>query len=259
MKRRVTKTTIVKLFNAVASCGLAISIAVVPLFDRDHVRWAVVALCSATTFAGLHTPGVQTALVHLAPPFSGVITGTAFFVVSLFSIGNKLLTKAIVQTGSPTEWQIVFEVSAVIAALPIVVFSLWGSAERQEWAIPTPKTSVESFGITPSSTEADLYSISKGSKASKVILPPPLTSPAGRKLAVSLDEDDGKTVEGDQESIGDDGRQSSSSDDNSAKAVVVTQDSGVQTDQTDLSSDDDEYIQEQILEAQAVALDPAFD
>lgn len=53
---------------------------------------------------GLHTPGVQTALVQLAPPYSGVITGLSFFFVAWFGIGNKLLTKHIVQHGTEAEW-----------------------------------------------------------------------------------------------------------------------------------------------------------
>lgn len=50
--------------------------------------------------AGMHTPGVQTALVQLAPPFSGIITGWTFFAVAWFGIGNKILTKKIVQQGN---------------------------------------------------------------------------------------------------------------------------------------------------------------
>lgn len=112
-------------------------------------------------FAGLHTPGVQTALVQLAPPFSGVITGVSFFFVAWFGIANKLLTKTIVQTGAPTEWRIVFELSAVVAALPIVVFSIWGSAERQAWAAPSPKSSVKALRISPSGTESDLNALDR--------------------------------------------------------------------------------------------------
>ena len=47
----------------------------------------------------MHTPGVITALVQLAPPFSGIVTGWSFFAVAWFSIGNKILTKQIVQQG----------------------------------------------------------------------------------------------------------------------------------------------------------------
>lgn len=75
---------------------------------------------------GLHTPGVQTALLQLAPPFSGVVTGISFFFVAWFSITNKILTKWIVQHGNQEEWAIVFYISAAVTFLPVIVFTLWG-------------------------------------------------------------------------------------------------------------------------------------
>uniref|UniRef100_A0A1I7X9N6 Secreted protein n=1 Tax=Heterorhabditis bacteriophora TaxID=37862 RepID=A0A1I7X9N6_HETBA len=55
----------------------------------------------------MHTPGVITALVQLAPPFSGIITGWSSFAVAWFSISNKILTKQIVQEGElRVLWQI---------------------------------------------------------------------------------------------------------------------------------------------------------
>ncbi|CAD6193531.1 unnamed protein product [Caenorhabditis auriculariae] len=139
------KTFICKCFNGVASGGLAICVFMVPLFNKDSAVLAVVCLCGAMIFAGMHTPGVITSMVQLAPAFSGIITGWSFFAVAWFSIGNKILTKQIVQHGSVTEWGMVFRVSALVAALPVVVFTIWGSAERQFWAAPSSKCSVASF------------------------------------------------------------------------------------------------------------------
>uniref|UniRef100_A0A1I8AIF1 MFS domain-containing protein n=1 Tax=Steinernema glaseri TaxID=37863 RepID=A0A1I8AIF1_9BILA len=136
------KTRICKVFNGVASGGLAVCTFVVPFCDKDRAVLAIAALCMSMFFAGLHTPGVITAMVQLAPPFSGIITGISFFIVAWFGIGNKILTKWIVQHGSQQEWAVVFYVSAFIAALPIIVFSIWGSAERQWWAAPSSRTSV---------------------------------------------------------------------------------------------------------------------
>ncbi|KHJ93239.1 hypothetical protein OESDEN_06856, partial [Oesophagostomum dentatum] len=118
-------------FNAVASAGLAVCIFIVPWFDKTRAVFAVFSLCGAMIFAGMHTPGVITALVQLAPPFSGIITGWSFFAVAWFSITNKILTKHIVQEGSSAEWSMVFQISALIAALPVFVYTWWGSADRQ--------------------------------------------------------------------------------------------------------------------------------
>ncbi|VDL76649.1 unnamed protein product [Nippostrongylus brasiliensis] len=146
-KKEMDKTIVCKGFNAIASGGLAMCIFMVPLFDKTRAVFAVFSLCGAMIFAGLHTPGVITALVQLAPPFSGIITGWSFFAVAWFSIGNKILTKHIVQEGAASEWSMVFRVSALVAALPVFVFTWWGSAERQLWAAPSSKTSVYSFSI----------------------------------------------------------------------------------------------------------------
>ncbi|KAK6111222.1 Major Facilitator Superfamily protein [Brugia pahangi] len=140
-----TKTTICKIFNGIASAGLSLCIITVPQFDRERSSFATIPLCCGMLFAGLHTPGVQTALVQLAPPYSGVITGISFFFVAWFGIGNKLLTKHIVQHGTADEWAKVFYVSGIVAALPVVVFTIWGSSERQWWSAPSSKTSTYSL------------------------------------------------------------------------------------------------------------------
>uniref|UniRef100_A0A0R3S6M1 MFS domain-containing protein n=1 Tax=Elaeophora elaphi TaxID=1147741 RepID=A0A0R3S6M1_9BILA len=140
-----TKTTICKVFNGIASSGLSLCIITVPQFDRERSSFATIPLCCAMLFAGLHTPGVQTALVQLAPPYSGVITGISFFFVAWFGIGNKLLTKHIVQHGTADEWAKVFYLSGIVAALPVIVFTIWGSSERQWWSAPSSKTSSHSL------------------------------------------------------------------------------------------------------------------
>lgn len=65
----------------------------------------------------------------------------SFFIVAWFSICNKILTKWIVQNGTREEWGVVFFVSSGVAFLPVIVFSLWGSNERQWWAAPSSRTS----------------------------------------------------------------------------------------------------------------------
>uniref|UniRef100_A0A1I7YYK4 MFS domain-containing protein n=1 Tax=Steinernema glaseri TaxID=37863 RepID=A0A1I7YYK4_9BILA len=137
----VSRTTLAKIFNGVASLGLGICTGIVPLLNTEDQRVAaIVVLCLANMFAGLHTPGVQTALVQLAPGFSGIITGISFSVVAVAGIINKVLSNRIVETGSIQEWTIVFEIAAVVALLPVFFFSVWGSADRQPWATPKSKS-----------------------------------------------------------------------------------------------------------------------
>lgn len=97
-------------------------------------------------FSGMHTPGVQTALLQLAPAYSGIITGIAFGFVAIFSILNKIISSTILASGSLKEWTLVFEISAVIAVLPIFFFTIWGSADRQPWATQKPNKGKKESG-----------------------------------------------------------------------------------------------------------------
>lgn len=44
----------------------------------------------STSVIGLHTPGVQTALLQIAPAYTGIVTGIAFGFVGIFGIINKV-------------------------------------------------------------------------------------------------------------------------------------------------------------------------
>uniref|UniRef100_A0A915EI80 Major facilitator superfamily (MFS) profile domain-containing protein n=1 Tax=Ditylenchus dipsaci TaxID=166011 RepID=A0A915EI80_9BILA len=143
----IERTPLVKLFNGIASLGLGISCGIVPLlYNEDQKILVIVVLCVGCAFAGLHTPGVQTALLQLAPAYTGIVTGIAFGFVAIAGIINKILSFYIVNTGSNEEWSIVFWISSVIALLPVFFFSIWGSADRQAWAT-TSKGSSDSETI----------------------------------------------------------------------------------------------------------------
>ncbi|CEF68987.1 Sialin [Strongyloides ratti] len=174
----VSRTTLAKIFNFIASLGLGISIALVPLMSSfGNQTGTVVLLCSATFFAGMHSPGVILALVQIAPAYSAFVTGLAFGFVAIFGIINKVLSNYIVQNGSISEWTIVFEISAIVAILPIVFFTIWGSADRQPWAS-------QKFAKTNTDSEITIVStISTSSlKNNKinpkiVVKPPPIEIP----------------------------------------------------------------------------------
>uniref|UniRef100_A0A0N5APE7 MFS domain-containing protein n=1 Tax=Syphacia muris TaxID=451379 RepID=A0A0N5APE7_9BILA len=130
-KTKLQQTVICKLLNSIGSIGLAAFLVASTTIDSSHASIAVIFLCASMASAGLHTPGCQTALVSIAPAFSGAITGLAFFFVASAGIANPLLTKWIVQSGTHTEWNLVFYISTVIALIPVVVFNIWGSTDVQ--------------------------------------------------------------------------------------------------------------------------------
>ncbi|PIO71718.1 transporter, major facilitator family protein [Teladorsagia circumcincta] len=128
------RSTICKVLNSLASLGLGVFLFAATLLDSSRAPLAVLFLCLSMASAGLHTPGCQTALVSLAPAYSGAITGFAFFFVACSGIVNPILTKWIARNGTVLEWNTVFYISTVIALLPLIVFNMWGSAEVQWWA-----------------------------------------------------------------------------------------------------------------------------
>ncbi|KAE9415522.1 hypothetical protein Angca_009302, partial [Angiostrongylus cantonensis] len=139
-------TTCCKFFNLIGSLGLAICVGLVPLLgSKGNPVSVILVLCFANAFAGMHTPGVQTALVQLAPAHSGIITGIAFSFSAVFSIINKIVSMHTIcewcyRSGTSNEWAVVFEISAVVAFLPVVFFTVWGSADTQPWAKGSAKT-----------------------------------------------------------------------------------------------------------------------
>ncbi|TKR60294.1 hypothetical protein L596_027561 [Steinernema carpocapsae] len=140
-KTSMSPNTICKLLNAIGSIGLGVFLFLTTLLDSSHAWLAVVFLCFSMFWAGFHTPGCQYALVAVAPAFSGAITGLTFFFVAISGIINPMITKIIVQTGSNFEWSVVFNISTVVALIPVVIFTIWGSAEPEPWAKGTPKSS----------------------------------------------------------------------------------------------------------------------
>ncbi|CAD5235040.1 unnamed protein product [Bursaphelenchus xylophilus] len=160
-RSRHCRTKMTKTFNFVASLGLGLSLGAVPFVNDTF--FPIVLLCVANAFAGLHTPGVQTALLQIAPAYTGIVTGIAFGVVAIFSVFNKLLSTYITSHGSATEWQIVFWMSAVIAVLPCFFFTIWGSAERQPWASSIrKKSSALRHKVSNASAKPKLATVTEG-------------------------------------------------------------------------------------------------
>ncbi|CAJ0961084.1 unnamed protein product, partial [Mesorhabditis belari] len=128
------KSKICKVLNLVGSLGLGIFLYATTLLDKRYAWLAVLFLCLSMASAGLHTPGCIVALVSVAPAYSGVVTGFAFFFVAVSGMFNPILTKWITQEGTSEQWNLVFYISTVIALLPCVTFTIFGSAKVQPWA-----------------------------------------------------------------------------------------------------------------------------
>lgn len=58
----------------------------------------------------MHTSGVFTALLQLAPAYTGIIAGISYGLVSLFSIFNKIMSFVLIGGNKSNPWVLLFEV-----------------------------------------------------------------------------------------------------------------------------------------------------
>uniref|UniRef100_A0A0R3S4H4 Inorganic phosphate cotransporter n=1 Tax=Elaeophora elaphi TaxID=1147741 RepID=A0A0R3S4H4_9BILA len=169
----VGRTALVKCFNGIGSAGLAIGLILIPLITQSDP--ALIVVCAANAFAGLHTPGVFTALLQIGPAYTGSITGIAFSAGHIANIVNKLTNGLILQSwsGSAGQWKLLYTISATVAFLPVIFFTLWGSADLQPWAIPKLKQSCGSRKEDVSINSKDSEATSSPTYLAE-ILPTPL-------------------------------------------------------------------------------------
>ncbi|KAM3727966.1 Vesicular glutamate transporter [Dirofilaria immitis] len=159
----VGRTSLVKSFNGIGSAGLALGLFMIPLLK--HSTPALITVCAANAFAGLHTPGVFTALLQIGPAYTGSITGIAFSAGHIANIVNKLTNGLILHSWSSSigQWKLLYTISAIVAFLPTIFFTIWGSADLQPWAIPKLKESSastkEDTNINSDNSETTISSI----------------------------------------------------------------------------------------------------
>lgn len=142
-------TRAAKIFNAIGCAGLGGFLLSLALVDKSQKILVLAFLCSATAFAGFHTPGAIGTLVSIAPSFSGTISGVSFLLISIGSMISPIVVGFVVPSGSQNEWRRVMIGAGVIALMPLVIFTKWGSADVQPWAqvemskVPPPTISAE--------------------------------------------------------------------------------------------------------------------
>lgn len=71
---------------------------------------------------------------------------------------NKLTNGLILHSwsGSAGQWKLLYTISAIVAFLPAIFFSLWGSADLQPWAIPKLRNSTGTGKKNPVEDKEDL-------------------------------------------------------------------------------------------------------
>nr|XP_053643100.1 uncharacterized transporter slc-17.2-like [Cherax quadricarinatus] len=87
----------------------------------------------------LFVGGYQYTPIDLVPPYAATLSGLANSFNGLNGLVVPIVVAYLTPTGSRAEWRLVFWVSAVLSFLGILVFIIWGSAERLPW-VPTTRS-----------------------------------------------------------------------------------------------------------------------
>jgi len=99
---------------------------------------AVISMCIVVTCLCLEFSCVGVNQLDLAPLHAGKIMGLTFAVATLASIAGPLAVGVLTSSRSTrSEWQNVFYLNAGIYAVGAVVFVVFGSGHRQDWADDT--------------------------------------------------------------------------------------------------------------------------
>uniref|UniRef100_A0A914DRM3 Major facilitator superfamily (MFS) profile domain-containing protein n=1 Tax=Acrobeloides nanus TaxID=290746 RepID=A0A914DRM3_9BILA len=131
---RVNMTTSCKVLQAYAAFGTsAVTLCLALFVDCTRPELALILLILfGFCFAGF-VPGIYTALLSIAPAFTGTLTSLYTFV----GMSAKIITPTVVgfinKTGSQYEWALIFMVASGLNIFAGVFFLFFGSAETQKW------------------------------------------------------------------------------------------------------------------------------
>jgi len=144
---RLSTNTVRKIFCV---AGLVLSscfIILVGYISCQRVL-AVVTMIVVHASASLAIPCVSVNQLDLAPLHAGKIVGLTFTIANLASIAAPHAVSVFTSRHSTrSEWQNVFFLAAGVQVVGAIIFVIFGSGNRQQWADDTI-SSVE-FGVTP--------------------------------------------------------------------------------------------------------------
>ncbi|CAI4228574.1 unnamed protein product [Auanema sp. JU1783] len=134
----LTPTQGVKLSQCYPTFGVAIPLFTAVLFvNSDRKILALILFCFANMFLGAHTSGAYTSLLSLAPRFTPTLSSISCSLSTLSAITTPIVVGELLKTGSPSEWNSVLLVCAVLCTISGIQFLIYGSGDIQEFAKET--------------------------------------------------------------------------------------------------------------------------
>uniref|UniRef100_A0A7E4UR78 MFS domain-containing protein n=1 Tax=Panagrellus redivivus TaxID=6233 RepID=A0A7E4UR78_PANRE len=134
----------VKISQSLTSYGTGIMLILIGYYsDCESPKLTLVLLILLGVFLSTATSGFFTAMVSMAPSYTGILTSISF----IFAVTGRASVTFVVpyfnKTGALEEWRSVFIVVAVVLFVSGTLFNIFGSSVPQDWGTVQEKAKPE--------------------------------------------------------------------------------------------------------------------
>ncbi|KAF8787046.1 Vesicular glutamate transporter 3 like protein [Argiope bruennichi] len=139
IRRKIASTTVVrKVWNSVSEFGMALGLVGV-CFAGCNVVTNKFLFISAIAISGFAHSGYVLSFLDMAPEYAGTLWGMASTISNLNGFIAPLVVGALTnEENTLRQWRIVFIMTASILAFAGVIFIIFSSSEKQDWADQEP-------------------------------------------------------------------------------------------------------------------------
>ncbi|KAE9548267.1 hypothetical protein FO519_008515 [Halicephalobus sp. NKZ332] len=143
-KRLLTNTQVVKLVQVLGNIGTGSCFLILALFiDCDTMVLAIIVLAIYGCFISCGTLGYYTSQLSIAPRFSSTISALSVFVGAFTHANVPIVVGFLNENETRAEWRRIWFTGAFLHCFSAIVFSIFGSADVQEWAKGDPEADKE--------------------------------------------------------------------------------------------------------------------
>ncbi|XP_071103115.1 uncharacterized transporter slc-17.2-like [Haliotis cracherodii] len=123
-----------KIVNALGTLFPGIFMVILAQANQGQDVFAVALMCLTLGFMGFGFSSYCINYGDIALQYAGTLSGIGNAISSLPGVAAPYIVSQLTPNGTRQEWQLAFYVTAAIAGLSALVFTLFGSGELQPWA-----------------------------------------------------------------------------------------------------------------------------
>ncbi|CAH1790135.1 unnamed protein product [Owenia fusiformis] len=133
-KGYMSTTAVRKTFYAIGVIIAATSAIIMGFLDCRHRSWAVFLLVLSALGNGPGYSAYNVNHLDIAPKYAGVLFGITNTFATIPAIVAPVVIRMITQNGTSQEWQAAYIMGAAIGIFGLIVFTIFGKGEVQDWA-----------------------------------------------------------------------------------------------------------------------------